>query len=430
MEVLYELGVVLALTVANGIFAMSEMAVVSARRARLQKMVDEGSLGAQAALKLSLSPGTFLSTVQIGITLIGIVAGAFGGVRMSALLSVWLATFPTLAPYAENMAFALVIALITYLSLVIGELVPKRLSLMGAERIASWVAKPMGWVTMLAYPVVKLLDYSTDAIFWALRIRSSAESPVSEDEIKIIVSQATEDGVLEKGEHDIVHNVLNFTDQTANNLMTHRSNMAWLDVQDSFDAMIDKVVAKGHSFYPVCRGSMDDVVGLVSVKLLMSMRHDAEKADVMSKLIEPLYVPGAMRALKLLECFKQSRKHVALVVDEFGIVKGIVTLIDLMESLVGELPDSPMIEDLPMVKRSDGSWLIDGLVMLDRVKAKFQIKDLPGEGTGQFETLGGFVMMNVGRIPVAGDIVKVKGLKFEVVDMDGNRVDKVLLALD
>lgn len=426
-ELLTEIGFIVALLLANGVFAMSEMAIVSARRARLQQRAAEGHAGARIALDLSAAPAELLSTVQIGITLIGIVAGAFGGASLSKLLAPWFEAIPAVAPYSEPLAFGLVVVAITFLSLVIGELVPKRIALSAPERIASLVAAPMRGLSRLASPVVKMLGFATELILRILRVKPMDDTPVSEEEIKIMVEQATKAGVLEMAEHDIVKNVFRFGDLRVSAIMTPRSEIVWLDASKPLEENLPRVAASHHSYFPVCQGSQDAVLGMISVKALWACAEAGKKPDLTDALLKPLYVPQSMPGLRLLEVFKQTRRHIALVIDEYGGVQGIVTLIDVLEALVGDIPTAEGPRDEMIVKRQDGSWLLDGLVPVGRFKEIFKLKTLPGEGRNYFHTLGGFVMMHLGRIPSVADRFEWDGYTFEVVDMDGNRVDKVLV---
>lgn len=427
-DILYEAGIILALVVANGIFAMSEMAVVSVRKARLQKRAKDGDKGAQAAIDLANNPSSFLSTVQVGITLIGVLAGAFGGARASALIAQALVGSGMSESKAQSIGFAIVIVVITYLSLVIGELVPKRLSLAFGEQIACWIARPMTMLSKLAYPLVKLLDVSSDAVVWLMRVKPPGEAPPSEDEIRIMVGQAATAGVIEKSEHDMVHNALAFADRSVVTVMTRAPDVVWLSSNDSDEAVRGKVARAGHSHYPVCDNGIDNLVGVVSAKALVGHPHFKRLDELKEYYVSPLYVPASMQNLALLEQFKATRKHIAFVIDEFGRVEGLVTLIDLMESLVGEIPTEKGGDDEQLIQREDGSWLVDGLAPIEIVKTKFKIEVMPNEEKGMYHTVGGFALMYLGRVPKAGDRFVWWGYTFEILDMDGNRVDKVLIS--
>lgn len=427
LDVLFECLLILALLAANGVFAMSEMAIVSSRRARLQQRMVEGRKGARAALELASNPGDFLSTVQIGITLIGIGVGAYSGRSISLELATWLDAVPILSGYHEPLALGITIVAITIISLVVGELVPKRLALSAPESIASAVAGPMRMLSRISSPAVWLLSVGTSALLRLLRIRPPVDAPVTEDEIKIMVEQATKAGMIEPAEQDIVKNVFRLGDTRVGGLMTTRGEIIWLDTARPLSESQKNMTESHHSYFPVCRGSLDTILGMISVKDLWAMAEAHTPMDLASRLIKPLYVPESMTGLGLLELFKQSRKHIALVVDEYGSIQGIVTVIDVLEAIVGDLPSLEEHEDEMIVKRADGSMLLDGLVPVGRFKEVFRLKSLPDEDRGFYQTLGGFLMVRLGRLPRTSDRFEWGGYCFEVVDMDGNRVDKVMV---
>ena len=422
------LVVILLLIVINGIFVMAEMAVVSSRKPRLQQLANEGSGGAQIALDLATNPDRFLATTQIGITLIAILAGAFGERTLTDRLSMQLETIPRLAAYRESLAFGIVVVAITYVSLVIGELLPKRLALHNPERIASALAGFMDFLSRLCAPVVALISKSTRVLMGALRLRPSEEPPVTEEEIKVMMEQGTEAGVFEEAEHDIVKSIFKLGDRAVSALMRPRREVVWLDVDDSFAENQRKLASSLYSRFPVAQGSLDNVIGIVQAKDLLTRCLAAARIDLKENLRPPLFVPEALPALKLLEMFKKSRTHMALVVDEYGGVEGLVTLNDILEDLVGDVASVDMPEEKQVVQRPDGSWLIDGKLQIDDLKEVLNIPKLPEEESGSYQTLGGLVMLQVGRVPVTGDVFEAQGHRFEVVDMDGKRVDKVLVS--
>jgi putative hemolysin len=419
--------VILLLIVVNGVFVMAEMAVVSSRKPRLQQWANEGSNGARIALELSSNPDRFLSTTQVGITCIAILTGAFGERTLTARLSAPLAEIPSIAQYSETAAFVIVVAGITYVSLILGELVPKRLALHNPERIASSMAKSMHVLSRLGSPVVRLLGGSTRIIVRAFRLQPSQEPPVTQEEIKVMMEQGTEAGVFEEAEHDIVKSIFKLSDRAVSALMRPRRDVVWLDIDDPFIETQKKLASSLYSRFPVGQGSLDNVIGIVQTKDLLTHCLAGRKMDLKETLRPPLFVPEGLPALKLLELFKKSRTHIALVVDEYGGVEGLVTLNDILEDLVGEVASVDMPEEKQVVERSDGSWLIDGKVLIDDLKELLKIPQLPEEESGSYQTLGGLVMLQVGRVPVTGDIFESKGYRFEVVDMDGKRVDKVLV---
>lgn len=425
-NILYEFVFVNLLLIANGIFAMSELAVVSSRKARLQQHKERGTPGAKAALELAANPNSFLSTVQIGITLVGILAGAFGGVGLTKYVADVFNDLPGLAAYSEQIAFFVVVSLITYLSLIIGELVPKRVALTNPERVACIVAGPMRFLSMVARPVVWLLDISSEIVIRLLRIKAGSEPAVTEEEIKFMVRQAAEAGVVEKAEHDIVHNLFHFTDKKVSRLMTGRTDVLWLDTTKASEHNWQIIASSPHSYFPVCEGSLDRIAGIVAVKHLWALEVARKPIEFKQVMTQPLYVPTAMTGLKLLETFKQSRNHFALVINEYGGILGVVTMNDVLEALVGDLPTHAETEEV-MVRRDDGTWLIDGLVGVEKLKEVFKLPNLPSENTGTYETIGGFIMCQLGRIPHVADRIEFSGYRFEVVDMDGTRVDKVMV---
>jgi len=419
--------VILLLIVINGVFVMAEMAVVSSRKPRLQQWANEGSNGARIALELSSNPDRFLSTTQVGITCIAILTGAFGERTLTARLSARLDQIPSVVQYSETAAFVIVVAGITYVSLVLGELVPKRLALHNPERIASSMAKSMHILSRLGSPVVRLLGGSTRIIVRAFRLQPSQEPPVTQEEIKVMMEQGTEAGVFQEAEHDIVKSIFKLSDRAVSALMRPRRDVVWLDLDDPFIETQKKLASSLYSRFPVGQGSLDNVIGIVQTKELLTHCLAGKKMDLKETLRPPLFVPEGLPALKLLELFKKSRTHIALVVDEYGGVEGLVTLNDILEDLVGEVASADMPEEKQVVERSDGSWLIDGKVLIDDLKELLKIPQLPEEESGSYQTLGGLVMLQVGRVPVTGDIFESSGYRFEVVDMDGKRVDKVLV---
>jgi putative hemolysin len=425
---MFPILVILLLIVLNGIFVMAEMAVVSSRKPRLQQFANEGIGGAKTALDLASNPDRFLATTQIGITLIAILTGAVGERTLTNRLAGTLVQFPRFKNYAESLGFAIVVVAITYVSLVIGELVPKRLALHNPERIASAMSGSMRFLSRLCSPFVKLISGSTTVVIGAMGLHPSTEPPVTEEEIKVMMEQGTEAGVFEEAEHDIVKSIFKLGDRGVSALMKPRRDVVWLDVDDPFIENQKKLASSLYSRFPVGQGSLDNVLGIVQTKDLLKRCLAGSKMDLKQNLRPPLFVPEALPALRLLEMFKKSRTHMALVVDEYGGVEGLVTLNDILEDLVGDVASVDMPEDRQVVTRPDGSLLIDGKLQIDDLKEVLQISELPAEETGSYQTLGGLVMLQVGRVPVTGDTFELQGHKFEVVDMDGKRVDKVLVS--
>jgi putative hemolysin len=423
-----EIFIIVVLIVINGLLSMSEIALVSARKPRLQQLAEEGNRGAQAALALSKNPNRFLSTVQIGITLVGILAGAFGGATIAEQLGSRIAEIPALAEYGEAIGVAIVVLIITYFSLVIGELVPKRLGLHNPEQIASTMAGPMRILAAVTSPAVRVLTFSTELILRVAGLRQSDEPSVTEEEIKIMIEQGTQEGVFEAAEQDIVERVFRLADRSVGDLMTPRPKVAWLDLDDDRETHVQIMLSAGHSYFPVCRENLDRLLGVVSVKSLWAAMVSGQEASLEKLLVKPIIVPETMPALRLLESFKQYGAHTALVIDEYGGVDGIVTVMDVLEAMVGDIPSTNEPADLEAVQRQDGSWLIDGLLPAEELHTIFNIGPLPGEEEDAYQTVGGFIMTTLGRIPEAGDYFEWSKLRFEVMDMDGNRVDKVLVA--
>lgn len=427
-NVVFEILIILLLILGNGVLAMSEAAIISARKARLERLSDEGHAGAKAALELAKNPTRFLSTTQIGITLVGILAGAFGGATVAEKLAEALDKIEPLAPYSDGIALALVVLIITFLSLILGELVPKRLALNNPERIASLVAGPMNFLSKITAPIVTSIGFTTDITLRLLGVKPSIEPPVTEDEIRILIEHGTQAGVFDEAEQDMVDSILSLDQTRVKELMTPRTKVVWLDVDDSIEANLKKIAGSGFSYYPVYQDSPDNVVGIASVKDMWAKTIKGEILDLKECLRKPTFVPETVFALKMLDIFQESGEHVALVLSEFGGVEGLVTLIDIMEAIVGDLPSLSEIAEAQPFQRPDGSWLLDGLLSIDEVKEIFELDDdLQGEENNTFSTLGGFLVMNLERIPKAGDYLESAGLRFEVMDMDGNRVDKVLV---
>jgi len=412
-----EIIIILLLIFLNGIFAMVEIAVISARKSRLQHLADEGNKNAQAVLELKNSPNRFLSTVQIGITLVGILAGAFGGATIAKTLTIYFQTIPYLASYSEAIGIAIVVAAITYLSLIIGELVPKRLGLSNPELIASAAAQPMRALSKISAPLVYLLSLSTDFILKVFQIKPKEEA-VSVEEIRMLIREGARVGVFEAAEKDIVECTLQLGDKKVNTLMTSRKEIVWLDIDSSFKAIRSRVAKHPHSHFPVCRDTLDKVLGVVRTEDILSNFLIEEKIDLKKFLHKPLFIPESADGLKVLELFKKSGIHMGLVVDEYG---------NVLEAIVGAIPTIDELEDQEIMKRDDDSFLVDGLVPIDEFKEHFHISRLPGEKSGNYHTVGGFVMYKLGRIPLLGDSFEIDLLRFEVLDMDGNRVDKILI---
>jgi putative hemolysin len=427
-SILFEVLIIFCLLLANGVFAMAEISVVSSRKARLQSLADAGSLSAVKALALAQAPSRFLATVQIGITLVGILAGAFGGATISDKIAVAVAQVPALAPYGKAIGLIVVVVAITYASLIIGELVPKRIGLNNPEKKAMLVAGPMGALSRLAAPFVWLLTTSTEAVLKVLGLGKEVEAPPSEEEVSHLIEQGAAAGVFHKAERQMVEGVLRLDERPVTEIMTRRSKIVFLNIADSDEVNWRKIVASGHSHFPVYDGTRDQVLGLVSVKALWANAAIGVPSKLHDQLTKALFVPSSVTIVQLLESFKKTGKHLALVTDEFGSIQGIVSLIDVMEAIVGDLPEPGDRHAPNAVRREDGSWLVDGTMEIDDLQTRFSFGTLPGEEHGDFETLGGFVLARLAHIPIAGERFEWDGWRFEVVDMDRHRVDKVLLS--
>lgn len=425
-----EVIAILLLIVANGVFALSEIAVVSARKARLQGRSEQGSKGAKTALELATEPSKFLSTVQIGITLIGTLAGAIGGATLAKELAKALDSIPVIAPHSQSVALGIVVLAISYLSLILGELVPKRLALSSPERFASAVAPAMRFLAHAASPAVRFLSCSTDLVLRLLPIGTPHEPSVTEEEIKVMIEEGTKVGEVDEAEQEMVEGVFKLGDRRVSELMTARPNVAWLDVNASPNDIQVLIQQSGHSRFPVSDGSLDRLLGYVDVKDLLNLYLGQKSFDVRACLRKAPFVPETIRALRALEIFQQQRSHMAFVVDEHGVFQGLVTLTDIVEAIVGDVPSQPKREEPHAVQREDGSWLVDGITPAYEFKELLGIRELPGEDEGEFTTVGGFVMARLSRVPQVGDHFDQDGRRYEVVDMDGNRVDKILVSAE
>ena len=398
-----EIILIVPLIVLAGVFAMAEIALVSVRKPRLQRWAAQGNTSAQVALDLANKPETFLATVQMGMTLIGIFAGAFGERTLSLRIESYLNGIPRLAPYGHVISLVTVVGAVTYVTLIIGELVPKQIALHSPERFASALAKPMMALSRVGAPIVTILNTSASVVLRAFRIRPSEEPLVTEEEIKVIMEQGAEAGLIEEAEHETVRRLFRLSDRAVMALMKPRHDIVWLDADAPTEQTMKQVVASSHSRFPVARGSLDNVVGMVKEKDLLACCMSGRPLNLTDAAQPPLFVPGAIPAFRLLEMFKKSRTHVALVVDEYGDVEGLVTINDFFEDLVGEVASADMPQERHAVQRPDGSWLIDGKMPVHDFKELLNLGKLPGEERGSYLTLGGFVMMQVGRIPVTAD---------------------------
>lgn len=417
-----EILIIVVLLLVNGALAMSEIAIASARKVRLEQMAEEGNRGAKRALELLASPNRFLSTVQIGITLVSVLQGVFAGATLAQPIANLFVQIPFLAPESEALAVAIVVLATTYLSLVIGELVPKRLGLQNPERVAAIVAPFMHRLSIITAPFVRLLSLSTDLLLRLLRVHQPDESPVTAEEILALMRQGVQAGIFERTEPQMVAGVMSLDDRRVGQLMTPRTEIEWLDLDETPERLLAIIANGQHARFPIARGSLDNVIGIVRTKDLLKSALTGNPIDLNASTHEALFIPESALASHALELFKQSGNHIALVIGEHGGIEGLITLNNLVEQIIGD------IEAPSKVQRPDGSWLLDGLLPIEEVKTLFDLKSLPGEDEGHYQTLGGFIMTQLGHIPNTADTVTCEGLRFEVVDMDGKRVDKALVS--
>lgn len=418
----------LLLVLLNGVFAMAEIAIVSSRKARLQKLADDGSLGAKVALRLHDEPSSFLSTIQVGITSIGILSGVVGEDALATPLAEWLSTFSGLETYARPMAVGFVVVLITYLSVVIGELVPKRLALLAPESIAAIIAGPMSALARATRPLVWLFSVSGDVILRPFNARRSDEPPVTDEEIKVLMEQGAEAGVFHESEQEIVSNVLRLDEQRIGTIMTPRKDVHFVDM-DEPEELRSTIADTEYGRLVVCRGGLENVLGVLHVADLLKPALSGQALDVEAVIRPALYVPETVTTSQLLDNFRKTRVQFALVVDEYGELEGVVSLTDVLTSIVGEMPAHDEEPDSDAIRREDGSWLLDASMTVERFHDLFEVDELPGSENGGFHTIGGFVMHMLGRVPRVADYFECQGMRFEVVDMDRHRVDKVLLSM-
>lgn len=423
----FEALLIFLMILMNGLFAMTEIALVSVRKSRIEQQAEDGSLDAKTAMQLIESPNRFLSTVQVGISLVGVFAGALGGASFASGLSTLLDQVPFLAPYSYGISLVIVVLIITYFSLVIGELIPKRLALYSSEKITLAMARPMQFLSRVVSPIVNLLAVSTELGLKILGVKESEESPVSDEEILMLLNQARETGVVEDLEQDMVQSVFRLSDRRADAIMTPRIELIWLDSREPLDVNIGKVLSSNHSLFPVGDGSLDETIGIVRAKELVGRKLNGEDVRLADIVIPPLYIPESMPALKVLELLKTPGNRAALVVDEYGSLQGMVTLSDVLEAIIGDIPIPGESFEPQIIEREDGSFLFDGQLQIDVLKEILHLDKLPEEDHAGFQTLGGLMMNQLGEIPTTGQHFELEGFRFEVIDMDGRRVDKVLV---
>lgn len=419
-----EILFILALILLNGFFAMAEIALISARKARLEGQANKGDAKAKEALNLANHPDKFISTTQIGITLIGILNGVFSGENIKGNIVIFLHQFPSIAPYSSGMATAIVVILITYFSLVLGELVPKRIGLSNPENIAKTLAAPMRIISWLSHPFVWLLSKSSNLLVRLFNIKAN-DNQVTEEEIKAIISEGTEQGTIEEAEQEIIERVFHLGDRNITSLMTHRSDIVWLDANAQVDILKSMPDETIHSVYPVCNENIDQVKGMISLKDIYRAAPGTLLKNIMKSA---LYVPENNSAYQLLERFKETKHHYAFIVDEYGTLQGIITLNDILDAIVGDVPEADE-DNYEITKRADGSYLVDAQIPFYNLLSYFEKTEWMEEGGEEFDTLAGLILHQMQRIPVTGDTLEWREFSLEVIDMDNHRIDKVLVKL-
>lgn len=418
-----EIVIILILILLNGLFSMIEIALVSAKKVKLEAEANRGNTDAKAALELANKPDTFLSTVQIGITLIGILTGVFSGDKIKVHVVNWLNEFSFIKPYSGTVATIIVVIIITYLTLVLGELLPKRIGLSSPEVIAKNTAKPMKWLSVITYPFIVLLSASTAFLAKLLQIQSN-QNQVTEEEIKAIINEGTEQGTIEEAEQEIIERVFHLGDRNITSLMTHRSDIEWLNYNETVGNIKKGFTEMIHSFYPVCEGNIDNIKGVISIKDLIVAPNDIL---INTLLKEPMFVPENNTAYQVLEKFKATKIHHCFIVNEYGSIEGLITLNDILEALVGDIPQ-PDEDNFEIIQRADGTWLLDAqLPFYDLLQALDETDSMEDESLNEFDTVAGFILHQTQEIPKAGDTIHWKNYTFEIVDMDKHRIDKVLV---
>jgi len=415
--------ILLGLIILNGLFVMSEIALVSARKARLETMAEKGDKKAEAALNLSNTPETFLSAAQIGITLIAILTGVYSGEKFADRLVPTIAQIKALAPYAHTIATTIVVIIVTFLSIVFGELIPKRIGLLNAERIAKIVAGPMRGFATFTHPIVWLLNKTSNLFFKIFNISKTKDETVTEDEIKAIINEGTEAGSIEEEEKELIERIFHLGDRNITSLMTHRSDIIWFDINDNEEIVRDKIVKEPHSVYPICDGNIDNIKGMVSIKDLYIIDDFTKFKDVVQ---QAMFVPENNTAYQVMEKFKETKQHSCFIVDEYGSLQGMITLNDILEAIVGNIPQAAM-EDYEITEREDGTFLVDAQIPFYDFLSRFDKADWASEEEYTFDTLAGCILQVLERIPQTGDKLKWRGFDIEVMDMDGHRIDKVLV---
>ena len=418
-----EIIILLVLIFINGLFVMSEIALVSVRKARLESLADKGDIRAKRALELSNNPEIFLSAAQIGITLIAILTGVYSGERFSGYIQPAIAKIEFLEPYANTIATIIIVIIVTFLTIIFGELIPKRIGMLKAERVSKMVAGPVHIFARVTHPIVWLLNKVSKLFFKIFNISVSKSDAITEEEIKTMITEGTEAGTIEEAEQEIIERIFHLGDRNITSIMTHRSDIIWFNLDDNEEMMKEKIMREPHSLYPICDGEVDNIKGVVSIKDL----YVTNDATLFKHILKPaLFVPENNTAYQVLEKFKQSGIHTCFIVDEYGTVLGILTLKDLLEAIVGDMPQDDL-QDYEIIEREDGSYLIDAQLPFYDFLTRFEKAEWMNEGEQEFDTLAGFILHELERIPKTGDKMEWKGFTIEIVDMDSHRIDKVLV---
>lgn len=420
-----EVFILLILIIVNGLFTMSEIALVSARKSRLEAFANKGDKNAKVALKLSENPEVFLSAAQIGITLIAILTGFYSAEKFNVLLKPYIEKIEILKPYAASIATVIIVILVTFLTILFGELLPKRIGMIYAETIARAVAKPMRFFATVTHPIVWMLTHTTNFFFKIFNIRPNKDNSVTEEEIKAIISEGTEQGTIDQAEQEIIERVFHLGDRNITSLMTHRSDIIWFDINDNEQSIKEKIVQEPHSVYPICDGQIDNIKGMVSIKDLYVSDDLILFKDIMKP---PMFVPENNSAYQVIEKFKETQLHSCFIVDEYGSLLGMITLNDILQAIVGDIPQTDM-DDYEISKREDGSYLVDAQIPFYNFLTRFDKTEWMNEGEQEFDTMAGFILHQLERIPKTGDKLEWRGFNFEVIDMDAQRIDKVLVSV-
>jgi putative hemolysin len=418
-----ETFILLGLILLNGLFVLAEISLVSARKSRLESWANKGNLNAKIALDLAENPEVFLSAAQIGITLIAILTGVYSGEKFSDNLLPFFEGMGIAKPLAQSLATAIIVIVVTFLSIVLGELIPKRLGLLQSEKIAVIVARPMKVFATITHPIVWLLNVFPKIIFTVFNIKAASDSHVTEEEIKAIISEGTEQGTIEEAEQEIIERIFHLGDRNITSLMTHRNDIIWFDLNDTEHSIKEKIIGEPHSIYPICDGDLDAIKGIISIKDL----YVEDDFTMFKDLMKPaLFVPENNTAYQLLERFKEKKIHSAFIVDEYGSLQGMITLNDILEAIVGDIPE-PHIDEYEITERHDGTYLVDAQIPFYNFLSRFEKTEWMNEGEQEFDTMAGFILHELERIPLVGDRFEWKEFTFEIMDMDGHRIDKVLV---